>query len=189
MLKRWRRSNELPTFASYVNPLSKNRARFQRELGPQERQSLIDCRMSSQPVDAFLPLSVRKGERKINRRSVVLLDEGYALGHYGDFLLVSLLAANANANGNGKQILVENHHRIKHLHICFPYVVSVHLHPHTNAASGTKHESIQVWNVQTSCRTTTDLWKKADTATETNLVCKTSHSCLVLTISLVDTCW
>lgn len=117
--------------------------------------------MSTHPVNAFLPLELKKGDRKIHRRSVLLLNEGYALGQYGDILVVSQLTTNSP-----KHILVENYHRIKQLQIYFPYVVSLHV----QSGNNTKHESIQVWNVQTSLRATTDLWKKSDTKRSTQLV-------------------
>lgn len=130
--------------------------------------------MTTHPVNAFLPPELKKGDKKMHRRSVLLLDEGYALGQYGDILVVSQLSS----SNVPKHILVENYHRIKHLHIYFPYVVSLHVHSGNN----TKNESIQVWNVQTSLRATTELWKKSDTKRTTQLV----HGLLLY---LTYRCW
>jgi hypothetical protein len=82
------------------------------------------------------------------------------LGQYGDILVVSQLTSSTP-----KHILVENYHRIKQLQISFPYVVSLHV----QTSGSTKNESLQVWNVQTSLRSTCDLWRK-DTKRSTQLV-------------------
>jgi hypothetical protein len=76
----------------------------------------------------------------------LLVDQEYALGHYGvaTFVVVPLL-------GEAKLFKAENNHTLKQVQISFPYIVSLHQKGST--------EILQCWNIHTTHLSILDLWQ------------------------------